>query len=410
MASRRIRCGRACLVAVALASLPLGTTPLSARQLPAELAAGAGPADRAAVYTTTTDAYESAARSPLKIAIVSKAGASDRAAALAVESKRALALFDDWLGPLDLPQLTIVDLPWNSRLARGSHRGIVTVRSRWIAPARDRALERELIAGLTRQYWSGSDAFDEGVVRYLGGRAIDTLLEGSQFHSDRYLGGFLPYPLRSLALSPAARDARPRLRRYDELDGSDAAAHRTARALEVAERYLGWPAMQQALSACREQGGGSLKAFVDIASAQRGRDVAWLFADSLRDGATFDYAIGGLDSTVAANGQFDVRVTIERRGDAVFARALPVETRFADGTAIRDVWDARQQHATLDYVSASPAVAAAIDPDVILILDEARSNNVITTEPQPWNRLALKLACDWAIWLQNAMLAYSGIA
>ena len=57
-------------------------------------------------------------------------------------------------------------------------------------------------------------------ILYTGGRAIDTLLEGSQFHSDRHIGGFLPYPVRSLALSPSARDARPRLRRYDELEAT----------------------------------------------------------------------------------------------------------------------------------------------------------------------------------------------
>jgi hypothetical protein len=394
---------------MALATLPLGA-PLSARQLPAELAAVAGASDRAASYTTTSDTYESAARSPMAIAVVAKDGAGDRVATLAAEGKRALALLDDWLGPLNIPALTIVDLPWNSRLAGSSHPGIVTVRSRWISPVRDRALERELIAGLTRQYWTDRGSFNEGVILYTGGRAIDTLLEGSQFHSDRYVGGFLPFPLRSLALSPSARDARPRLRRYDELDGADAAAHRAARALEVAERYLGWPAMQQALSVFRGQGTGSLADFIGIASAQRGHDVSWLFSDSMREDAMFDYALSGLDSKPStASGQFDVRVTIERRGDAVFARSLPVETRFADGTAIRDRWDARQPQATLDYVSASPAIAAAIDPDLTLILDEARANNVISVQARSWNRLALKLACDWAIWLQSAMLAYSGI-
>jgi hypothetical protein len=408
VASRRIQCVRACLVAMALAS-----TPLSARQLPAGLTAGAGPSDLAATYLTTRDRFEAANRPPIELTIVSKSDAADRAPAIAETSKRALAMLDAWLGPLATGQLTIVDVPWNSRLANGSYRGVVVVRSRWIAQERDRALEREIIAGLTGQYWierSGAapDAFVDGLSIYTAGRAIDMLLQGSQFYADRFLGGFLPYALRPVSLSPPVRDMRPRLRRYPELETGTPGAERAARALEVAERYLGWPAVQQALEVFRQGPSLTLPSFLAIASAQRGSDVAPLFRGILQENASIDYALSSLESRPVAGG-FDVRITIDRRGDAVFARPLPIETRFADGTVRRDSWDGGQAQATLRYDSSVDAVSAAIDPEVILIVDEVRSNNVIRHQPQPLNRLALRLACNWVIWLQNVVVTYSGI-
>jgi hypothetical protein len=387
--------------------MALGSTPLSARQLPPEVAASAGPADRAAAYTTTRDQFERGGRGPLALTILSKPGSADRAPLVAAEAKRALALLDEWLGPLAGDRLTIIDAPWNSRLVGGSYAGVVAVHSRWLSQARDRALERELIAGLTRQYWAGDgDVFMDGLAAYIGGRAIDTLLEGSHFHADRFIGGFMPYALRPVSLSPQPRDARPRLRRYAEIGGGPA-AEQVARTLEVAERYFGWPVLQQALSTFRGRSLRSAEQFAAVLTEQRGADASWLFREALRDGVRFDYALAALESRPAGD-QFGVRVTVESRGNGVFGRPLTLATRFADGTSRRDWWDPRQP-AAVDYVSASAAVEAAIDPDLILILDEQRSNNVMRLERQPWNRLALKLACDWAIWLQQAMLTYSGI-
>src|SRR5262245_63629738 len=103
--------------------------------------------------------------------------------------------------------------------------------------------------------------------------------------------------------------------------------------------------------------------------------MAWLFADPMRADAIFDYEVASLDNRQDGN-QFGVRIAIERRGSGVFARPLPIETRFADGTSLDDWWDPRQAQSTVEYVSASAAVSTAIDPDVILVLDESRSNNV----------------------------------
>lgn len=369
-------------------------------------------------------------RAPIGLVVVSKPDARQPAAAITATAAQAIAKLDDWLGAAEFTQLTVVDLPWRAAIG-GMPAGVVAVRSRWHAPARDKSLERELITGLVREYWphAGDDWFREALVLFTAGRAIDVVLEGSQFHADRYLGGFLAHPIRSVPLSPMARDSRPRLRRYAELTAggpADAAvrarAAHAADALAMAERYLGWPAFQQALGEFRARGPatGSVAEFAAIASEQSGRDLAWLFVAPLEPGATFDYAVTKLESVSSSTaGQYDVRVTVNRLGSAVFgpsadaagpapARSLTVETRFADGTRIRDWWDGRAEADTLEYVSPSPAVSAAIDPEVVVLLDERRANNRVAVT-QPWSRLAARLALDWAIWLQNTMLTYSSI-
>ena len=414
---------RTCLLAAALVS-----TPLSARQAPPLPAIAGSDLTRYAVHRETLAPPD---RAPIDLVVLSKPDARLPAPGITATVAQAVAKLDDWLGAAEIEQLTVVDLPWRTAV-RDAAPGVVAIHSRWQAPVRDKSLERELIAGLVRQYFphADDDWFREALVLFTAGRAIDVLLEGSQFHADRYLGGFLAHPIRSVPLSPMARDSRPRLRRYAELTAggpADAevrarAAH-AAEALAMAERYLGWPAFQQALSEFRARGpaGGSVAEFAAIASEQGGRDLAWLFVAPLESGATFDYAVTGLESmpSPATPGQYDVRVTVSRLGTAVFgpganaagtgtARSLVVETRFGDGTVIRDWWDGRNATATLDYVSPSPAVAAAIDPEVIVLLDEQRANNRVAVT-QPWSRLAARLALDWAIWLQNAMLTYASI-
>ena len=416
VASRRIQCVRACLArmplgAAALATVLLGTVPLSARQLPAGLEASAGAADRAARFITTTDRIERGDAAPIDLIVISKSTTADRAPALVESTKRAVALLDAWLGPLRRDRLSIVDAPWNSRLAGGDLPGVVIVRSRWLTTSRDQSLDRELIAGLSREYWleaAAQPAFADAAAVYTAGRAIDVQLEGSQFHTDRFIGGFVPFSLRSLALSPAPRDMRPRLRRYDEASWGGPNASYLARVIETAERDLGWASLQQGLVAVRARPNGTLADLASVLSEQRGYDVSALF-DAARPGTgTFDYAIGEFESRSMGN-QFEVRVTIERRGDRVFNRPLTLETSFADGTSVREPWDAGQQRSTVEYVSAIPAVSASIDPDLVLILDEARSNNTVRLVAPPANRLAMRLAAGWAIWLQNVMLAYSSL-
>ena len=406
VASRRIQCVRACLVAMAL-----GTVPLSARQLPAELAGAAGAVDTAARYVTAGERIERAGAPSLALTIISRSSSADRAPVIAASARQALTLLDAWLGPLRRETLTIVDAPWNSRLTGGVAPGVAVVRSRWLTTSRDRALERALIAGIAREYWIESGvaaAFANAASVYTAGRAIDAQLEGSQFHTDRYLGGFLPYSLRALMLSPIPRDARPRLRRYDEASWGGAAALHVARVIETAERDLGWAPLQQALRAVRSRPGATLDDFVALLSTQQGQDASALFAGALPGAPPMDYAVTGIDNRPNGSG-FDVRVTVARVGEGAFRRPLTLETAFADGTVIREPWDGSQSAGSVDYVSVSPGVMAAIDPEVVLILDDRRANNTVRLEPLPANPLGFRLAGHWALWLQNLMLAYSSL-
>ena len=59
--------------------------------------------------------------------------------------------------------------------------------------------------------------FEEALAVYTGTRAIHELLEGSNFEVVRFFGGLVPFPLRSVLLSPPVADPRPRVWRFEEL-------------------------------------------------------------------------------------------------------------------------------------------------------------------------------------------------
>jgi hypothetical protein len=84
---------------------------------------------------------------------------------------------------------------------------------------------------------------------------------------------------------------------------------------------------------------------------------------------------------------------------------LEVVVTFADGSVMRERWDGRAESMQLDYESRSPAVAAAIDPDHVLQLDDDRANNRRTIATP--RAAAATWALRWAVWLQDAMLSYT---
>ena len=443
------------MVAVAIV---LATSPAASRQAPPvdaamtveSLTSNGIPAEEASALATAMeglavvhDRYAPDDRSPIALTLLVKPSSAHLAERIIEATRSALGLFDEWYGPYPHTVLTVVDAAWNSGREGASYPALVVLNTRWLAPAEDRSLERTLIAAIGRQYWHGvvpRDAsqgwFEEGLVLYTGARAIHDRLDGRHVATTRYLGGFVPHVLRSLLLSPRPADPRPRLQRFAELDeprsapwrawpveeGSEAV--RAHRALATLERYIGWPAVQQALMTFRAEGGGTPDAFAAVVSRQRGVDLGWFFDEAFRFDARFDYGVARFTSEPrpGETSKYETVVGIERYGDAVFAgtsqpavegsagaQALPLRLSFADGTEVVEWWDGRQPGVELSYLSTSPALAASVDPDVFLLLDDDLMNNSRVRQAVRAEPSGVRLALHWLAWLQNAMLTYASI-
>jgi hypothetical protein len=334
-------------------------------------------------------------------------------------TRAALQLLTEWLGPSRFTTITVKGMASTPPSMATAQPGVVFVPVRWLLFERDRSLERDVITGLTRQYWlhnAPPTPFERAVVLYTAARAIHHLLEGSNFGVVRFFGGLIPFPLRSVLLSPPVADPRPRAWPFDHAPTA-AEVLRIVRGLQTMERYVGWPAMAQALATMRA-GGGALDAngFGATLSTVRGSDVTALVRECFRSDAVFDYAIANVRSTSSADGLFETSLTLVRQGSSIFEvggdgdreRSMPVLVRFAEGTELRDWFDGAASSTTLVYTAKSPVVSAAIDPELMLLLDVNRANNTFSTA-SPIRPLGIRLALSWMAWLQHTMLSYTAL-
>ena len=60
------------------------------------------------------------------------------------------------------------------------------------------------------------------------------------------------------------------------------------------------------------------------------------------------------------------------------------------------------------YTARTAAVSATVDPDVMLLLDVNRENNMIVRDARI-SPLGVRLAFNWMTWLQQTMLSYTAI-
>jgi hypothetical protein len=334
----------------------------------------------------------------------------------------ALRLFGEWFDAYPARQLTVVVAGSSRRPGPPQAPAALEIASRWLAPAGDVSLERHVTAAIARAYFApattpapaGGGEFAEALAHYAAARAINELLEDRNHPVYRFFGGFVPFAVRWVSLMRATRDPRPIVRSYPEVDAlaSSSAIGDVAESLHTLERHIGWPAMQQALTeavADRVEEPRTLTAadFIAIVSRQRGTTIDW-WMDVVAPERTLDFAVATLMSEPVSGGQgFTTQVEVRRHGDALPPNSFPVGvvTRFGDGSAVCERWDGSASDVRFTYHSSAPAIAAAVDPQAVLVLDSNRLNNIRVTQV-PASREAWRLTLNWTAWLQQLTLTY----
>lgn len=423
------------MLALAWLADPLAAQPPSAADLPPAITA------TGARYVERVEAHAPPGAPAIAIRFLLRPETSSQADRLVDTVTRALDLFTEWFGPYPATHLIVVDAPWRAGLAGAAYPWGVVTSTRWIAVDRDGTAERFLAAAIARAFWpateDGDPTFNEGLRLYVAARGVHALLEGRNFATPRAFGAFVPLPRREVPVSMPPANERAWNRRVAEVvEPADAPwrsataaaggdADRASAALQSLERYIGWPAMEQALRTlrARHETAPSRQAFAAIVSAQRGGSLDWFFDAAFDRSIRYDYGVDALVSGSAPAGQALVTVVgLRRYGDGVFGGAdrpsgggvgdgkpLPVVVAFADGERVEMRWDGRANREELTFEGRAPAAWAAVDPDGILQLDADRSNNRRSVAPAA-GEPGTRLSAYWWIWLQDLMLTCTGLA
>jgi hypothetical protein len=337
---------------------------------------------------------------------------------------RAFRRFGEWLAPFPSPQVAIVG---GSSIERGveAPADAIVVRTPWLTAARAGSLELALTHAIAQRFLRtpsppGDRRLADALALYITIKALDELGQdekypGGHAFEQRYFGGHVPWVFFGVTVNGSGWLTRLEV---------PPDVRRAVRALFTLERVVGWGTIQQAMTvffARSKDGPTDITTFQSTVEQVSGRNLRWLFDEAFQSTHSYDYGVDSLQSTPDSGdaSRFHTVVVVRRYGDAVFAgtsRAprptfrssgpLEIVVSFEDGSEMREHWDGRDESMQLEYESKSRAVAAAIDPDQMLQLDDDRGNNRRTmTAPR---RAAGIWALRWAVWLQDAMLTYAG--
>jgi hypothetical protein len=350
----------------------------------------------------------------LPIVVRDSDGDSVDSSPLVEDARLAIRRFDHWLRPSPFAQLTIERALWydDGRVNEASEDRVVVPWKSFASP-RDRAASRALVAGLARLYWPISDSNAASILgraarHYLTTQVIHDQFAGTHYFSVDAFGGFVSHVIRPVRLSRERSDSRPQLRRFPELP-SDPAVLRLVDTFATIERYIGWPALQHALADTLRTAGPTptLEQFEQSVARTTGRDLRWLLRPAVAN-SRFDYAVTGLATAERADdeGWFESTLQVSRTGEGRFP--VEVEVIFADGSRVGERWDSEDDSVTFLYSSRAPAVAAVVDPDLVLILDADRRNNARVLQRR-WHVPGLRWTLQWAAWLQDMLLTTTAL-
>jgi aminopeptidase N len=387
-------------------------------------------------WTTSPDYVERTARfehpqlPPVEIRLLLQPEHAGQAARHFDATRTTLKYYGEWFGAYPYGHITIVDPAYQSDTGGMEYPTLVTAGTRWLAPDGVTTPEGVTVHESGHQFWYGivgnnefEDAWmDEGLNTFSTARAIAQVYDPN-YLVRRYFGGFVPWVFRDIALRRETdgnrlpgyrRDAKSDAQstpsyRYFPSTGGSITYNKTALWLNTLERRLGWPTLQRAMAAQFERWRFKHPRpadFFAIISDAAGQDLTWFFDQVYRSSNVFDYGVDALSSARDGN-QFRTSVVVRRYGEATFP--VDVAVNFRNGERVMEHWDGKDRWKLYVYERPAQALSAQVDPDRVLLLDVAYTNNSKTLEPR--NReAATKWSLTWIVWLQNALLSWAALA
>ncbi|HSL22847.1 MAG TPA: M1 family metallopeptidase [Vicinamibacterales bacterium] len=340
----------------------------------------------------------------------------------------ALRYYGEWYGPYPYGHVTVIDPAWQSGAGGMEYPTLFTAGSRWLVPEGVTQPEGVTVHEAGHQFWYGIVAnnefehawLDEGLNTFSTARTIEQAFRPN-YLAERFFGGFVPWVLRDIPLSravdgnrlsgfrPAARMDAQSTPTYHYWPGTASAItyNKTALWLNTLERHLGWDTLQRIMSAFfqrwafRHPGPAD---FFSVANEVSGRDLTWFFHEVHGGSHVFDYAVDLLRSERdAERNQYETVVVVRRHGEAIFPVDLVVS--FEDGSTARERWDGRERWWLFRYTKPVRAREAIVDPDRVLLLDLAYTNNSRTLRPRA-AEASRKWALTWIAWAQDLLMTY----
>jgi hypothetical protein len=344
-------------------------------------------------------------------------------------TRTTLRYYGEWFGAYPYGHITIIDPAYQSGAGGMEYPTLFTAGTRWIAPAGVTTPEGVTVHEAGHQFWYGmvannefEDAWmDEGFNTYSTARAIAQVYDPN-FLALRYFGGFVPWVFRDVVLSRETEGNRlPGYRRDAESDvpstpsfryfpatGGSITYNKTALWLNTMERWLGWPVMQRIMSTHFERWKfrhPKPNDFFDVANQVAGRDLGPFFDQVYRSSNVFDYGVQGLESE-RDGARYRTTFVVRRYGEAIFP--VDVAVTFSNGERVTEHWDGTDRWKLYTYDREFPALSAQVDPDRVLLLDVAYTNNSTTLEPKGGSA-ATKWSLKWMVWLQDCLLSWAAL-
>ncbi|HPN44137.1 MAG TPA: M1 family metallopeptidase [bacterium] len=360
-------------------------------------------------------------------------------------TEAALQHFGTWYTPYPYPQLTVVDVPGDSRLGSMEYPTLFTVKIDYNSIPGLRAPAWTAIHECGHQFWYGLVAnnefeeawLDEALVVYSTIRCMNAVY-GDLQSGKTYLehGNFsVPFTLRKVKMNTAFRameSYRP-WAQWDVMDNDSWAFlnnksyraqqyYKGALMLFTLENILGEEVMSRIMSSFANRftfKHPTTADFINTVNEFASQPMNRFFEQALHSTAVVDYAVKSITSEPETGlygldeqgnyiapvekeknpQRFNSKVIVERAGDYVIP--VDVQINFANGETSKEVWDGEGKWKKYTFSGKAAVLSVIIDPERKLALDVNYTNNTLYAEAKPF--AARRWATTWLFWLQHLL-------